>query len=354
MNGRNPKIASVGIAVPPCFITQSEAIKLVETHYTDELHPGSVQMITRMLQHPSIRKRHFAVDDPDVVCVLKNEDPDKRVQRFTHWARLLGAEAIRNALKKVSLTPEDIDALIVNTCTGYICPGLSTYLIEEIGLRKNIKAYDLVGSGCGGALPNLQMASNYCTSNPENIALSVSVEICSATFQMKNDASLLISNSIFGDGAAAAVVWNRPSGLHLVDSDQIFLPEFRDDIRYIYQGGQLHNQLSKRLPKIINQNIKKFTNEFLFKNQLSKSDVDFYCIHPGGSKILDSCAEALSLDQCEMKFSRDILSEYGNLSSPTILFILEKNFQAIKKDQWCLLLGFGAGLSVYSWLLKGE
>jgi predicted naringenin-chalcone synthase len=352
MNSTHPKIASVGIAVPPCCVTQAQAIKLIEKHYTGELHPGSMQMIIKMLQHPSIQKRHFAIDDPDVVGVLKNEDPDQCIQRFTNWARLLGTEAIRSALEKVSLTPKDVDALIVNTCTSYICPGLSTYLIEEIGFRKNIKAYDLVGTGCGGALPNLQIASHYCISNPENIVLSVSIEICSATYQMKDDASLLISNSIFGDGAAAAVVWNRPSGLHLVDSDQIFLTEFRDDIRYTYKGGQLHNQLSKRLPKLINQNIGNFTNEFLFKNKLSKSDIDFYCIHPGGSRILDACADALSLDPYQMMFSRDILSEYGNCSSPTVLLVLDKIFSDIRKDQWCILLAFGAGLSIYSWLLK--
>jgi predicted naringenin-chalcone synthase len=354
MNSVNPKIASVGISVPPCCVSQLQAIELIKKYYTGELHSGSMQMITRMLRHPSIQKRHFAVDDPDVVSVLKNEDCDKRIQRFTHWARLLGAEAIRNALDKVNLTARDIDALIVNTCTGYICPGLSTYLIEEIGLRKNIKAYDLVGSGCGGALPNLQMASNYCISNPDNIALSVSIEICSATFQMKNDVSLLVSNSIFGDGAAAAVVWNRASGLHLADSDQIFLPEFRDDIRYIYQNGQLHNQLSKRLPQLIGQNIGKFTSGLISKNKLSIDDIDFFCIHPGGSKILDVCADALSLDQRKMKFSRDILTEYGNLSSPTVLLVLNKIIPDIGKGQWCLLLAFGAGLSIYGWLLKRE
>jgi predicted naringenin-chalcone synthase len=354
MNTVHPKIASVGIAVPPVAITQLQAIELVDNYYTNELNPRSVQIIKKVLQHPSIQKRHFAVDNPDVVCVLKNEDPDKRVERFTYWARLLGKEAIWSALKKVNLIPENVDALIVNTCTGYICPGISTYLIEEIGFRKNIKAFDLVGGGCGGALPNLQMASNYCLSNPEHIALSVSIEICSATYQMKDDASLLVSNSIFGDGAAAVVVWDRPSGLQHVNSDQIFLPEFREDIRYIYKGGQLHNQLSKRLPKIINQNIRKFINDFLFKNKLSKTDIDFYAIHPGGSKILDACADALVLDQNAMKYSWDILSEYGNLSSPTVLFILDKFFHEIRKDQWSLLLSFGAGLSIYSCLLKGQ
>jgi predicted naringenin-chalcone synthase len=349
-----PKIASVGIAVPPCSITQLQAIKLIDTYYKDELHSGSIQILNKILNHPSIHKRHFAVDNPDVVSVLNNEDPDKRVERFTHWARLLGTEAVRSALEKVSLHQKDIDALIVNTCTGYVCPGLSTYLIEDIGLRKDIKAYDLVGSGCGGALPNLQMASSFCTTNPEMIALSVSIEICSATYQMKDDASLLISNSIFGDGAAAAVIWSKPHGLNLINSNQNFLPEFRDDIRFVYKNGQLHNQLSKRLPEIINTNIRKYTHEFLGNNGLSKSDIDFYGIHPGGSKILDACADALELSQGSMMYSREILSEYGNLSSPSILFILNKMYSDIKKDQWCLLLSFGAGLSVYSWLLRGE
>jgi predicted naringenin-chalcone synthase len=114
--------------------------------------------------------------------------------------------------------------LVVNTCTGYLCPGLSSYLLEKLGLPRNIRTYDLVGGGCGGAIPNLQAAQEYLKSAGKGTALCVAVEICSATFQMADDMSLLLSNALFADGAAAAVLWTRPQGLALVDSSNRHQP----------------------------------------------------------------------------------------------------------------------------------
>ena len=347
-------IASIGVAVPPCSITQSQADSYIEKYYSNELHRRSLEIFHKVLRHPSIEKRHIAVEQTDALPDLKNEDPDTRIERFIRWSRLLGGEAIKSALAKRNLATTDIDALIVNTCTGYICPGLSTYLIEDLGLSSKIQAYDLVGTGCGGALPNLQLASQFCTSHPGAVAVSISIEICTATFQMGNDTSLIISNSIFGDGAAAAVVWDRPAGVSLIASDQCFLPEFRNDVRYVHKGGQLHNKLSKRLPGIIGERTAILVKELLNKNNLSQDKIDHYFIHPGGDKVLDSCALSLRLDDEKMKMSRSILLEYGNMSSPTILFELDRMYDQIKKDQWCLMLAFGAGMSIYGWLLKGN
>jgi predicted naringenin-chalcone synthase len=231
---------------------------------------------------------------------------------------------------------------------------LSTYLIEDLGLSSKILAYDLVGTGCGGSLPNLQLASHLCSAHPGSIAVSIAIEICTATFQMGNDTSLIISNSIFGDGAAAAVVWDRPSGIGLIASSQSFLPEYRNDVRYVHKGGQLHNKLSKRLSEIIGDQAAVFVKDLLNKNNLSQDEIDHYFIHTGGSKILDACAKSLSLDEEKMKISRTILLEYGNMSSPSLLFELDRMYDQIKKDQWCLMLGFGAGLSMYGWLLRGR
>jgi predicted naringenin-chalcone synthase len=349
-----PTIASIGTSVPPCSITQEKADELFSLYYKEELRPRSLDVLHQIVKHPSIKKRHIAVGFPEDLPQLKNEDPDVRIERFTRWAKLLSTEAIRTALNKRNLSVKDVDALFVNTCTGYICPGLSTYLIEDLGFSKNIQAFDLVGSGCGGALPNLQLSSQYCISNRGKIALSVSVEICSATYQMSNDMSLIVSNAIFADGAAAAVVWDKPRGMRLLASDQCFLPEYRDDIRYKYKGGQLHNSLSQRLPAIVGQNVKTFVKSFLDKNDLNIEDISYYVIHSGGDKVLNACAESLGLSDDKMEFARNILQEYGNMSSPTVLFELEQVESKIKKDETCLMLGFGAGLSVYGWLLRGQ
>jgi predicted naringenin-chalcone synthase len=143
--------------------------------------------------------------------------------------------------------------LVVNTCTGYLCPGLSSYILEKLGLPRNIRTYDLVGGGCGGAIPNLQAAQEFLRAGGKGAALCVAVEICSATFQMADDMSLLLSNALFADGAAAAVLWTRPQGLALVDSSNRHHPEDRESIRYVYRNGQLYNQLSRTLPSLVNR-----------------------------------------------------------------------------------------------------
>ncbi len=179
-----------------------------------------------------------------------DEDLDARVARFTHWSQELSAQAINRALEQVGLGAGDVSGLVVNTCTGYICPGISTYLIEKLGLSRSARVYDLVGSGCGGAIPNLEIAGSLAGQNG-GVVVSVSVEICTATFQMEDDLSLLLSNTLFGDGAAAAVVWTKPEGYELVASASRYVPEQRDSIRFVHKKGQLYNQLSLRLPDYV-------------------------------------------------------------------------------------------------------
>jgi alkylresorcinol/alkylpyrone synthase len=162
-----------------------------------------------------------------------DEEPDARITRFMHWSVELSAQAIQKAMAKAGANVSDVTGLVVNTCTGYICPGISTYLIEKLGLSRTIRAYDLVGSGCGGAIPNLQVAESLLGKNGDGVVVSASVEICSATLQVDNDISLIVSNALFGDGAAAAVLSNRPKGLELVASAGRYVPEQRDAIRCV-------------------------------------------------------------------------------------------------------------------------
>ena len=122
-------------------------------HFAQRLSRFSLRVLRKFLAHPSIRQRRFALDTPD--CLVA-EDPDERIARFTRWALDLSERAGREALERAGLTPPEVSALVVNTCTGYLCPGLSSYLLERLNLPRDIRAYDLVGSGCGGAVPNLQ------------------------------------------------------------------------------------------------------------------------------------------------------------------------------------------------------
>lgn len=318
--------------------------------YAERLSPRLRQVMESLFSHPSIARRSFAFDSPEE---LIDEPPDRRISRFTRWSVALSAQAVREALLRCGLDASDIRGLIVNTCTGYLCPGISTYLIEELALPRRIQTYDLVGSGCGGALPNLQLAEALLKGNPSGAVVSVAVEICSATFQMGEDLSLLVSNALFGDGAAAVVLWNRPGGLALVDSATLYAPEHREHIRYIYKNGALYNQLSTRLPPLVGTAVASVVADLLGPRELSVADVRHWALHTGGEKIIATIKAELGLSEEQLRPTRRVLAEYGNMSSPTVWFVLKELMdRGIEKGEWCLMLAFGAGLSAHGYLLR--
>lgn len=337
------------IAVPARRLTQKEGLAFLQEHYGPSLSRRGNTILKRFFSGSSIKKRHFAFDDPR--CLLR-EEPDQRIERFRKYAVELASEAISEAVSRADLAMGEVAGLVVNTCTGYLCPGLSSYLMERLDLPKDIPAYDLVGSGCGGALPNLQMAS-LLAGQTDGVVLCAAVEICSATFQMGDELSLLLSNTLFGDGAAAAVVGPVPDGWKILSSASRHDPGSREAIRYTHRQGQLFNQLSTTLPKLIGERVPPFVEDFLRQQDLSPADIEHWALHTGGEKIIAILQKELGLDDEQVAPSRKILSEYGNLSSPTVLFVFnEIDSREISTGSRCVMLAFGAGLSIHICLLE--
>ncbi len=345
-----PHIASCAVATPPCTFDQEELGRLAHKHYQKKLNPRSLKLIHSFFSHPSIKRRSLAIDN---VEILLDEDPDARIARFTHWSRELSAQAIEVALAQVGLGTGDVAGLVVNTCTGYICPGISTYLIERLGLSRSVRAYDLVGSGCGGAIPNLEVSESLARQQGSGVVVSVSVEICSTTFQMEDDLSLLLSNTLFGDGAAAAVLWTRPQGYELVASARRYVPEQRDSIRYVHKHGQLYNQLSTKLPDLVRKAAAQVVADVLTPHSLAAGDIKHWALHSGGEKVINAVRDELGLSEEQLLPTRSVLSEYGNMSSPTVWFVLrEIEKRGVAKGEWCIMVAFGAGLSAHAYLLR--
>ncbi|MEJ2696112.1 MAG: hypothetical protein P8013_05650 [Candidatus Sulfobium sp.] len=311
-------IASVAVATPSFSADQAEVEKHLLDRYSDRLSSRSRSLMHSLLTHPAIRKRYFAIEDPQDFL---SEDPDARIWRFARWAVDLSAEAVQKALSRAGLSTEDISGLVVNTCTGYICPGISTYLIEKLGFARNIRVYDLVGSGCGGAIPNLEVAGALARGAGGKAVVSVSVEICTATFQMGDDLSLLVSNALFGDGAAAAVLWDRPEGLELIASSSCYVPEDRDAIRYVHRNGQLYNQLSTKLPHLVKKAVAQVVRDLLQPRSLTVENIRHWALHTGGEKI--------------------------------IWFVFDNILASgVEKGNFCIMVAFGAGLSAHAFLLR--
>jgi alkylresorcinol/alkylpyrone synthase len=305
------------------------------------------------LRHPSIEARYFAIDHPGDITVLKDENPDGRNARFTRWAIELAVAAARKALASAGVDPAEVAALIVNTCTGYICPGIATYCLEPLAMRPDTLAFDMVGGGCGAAIPNLMMAEALLQRNGAGPVMSISVEICTATYQMDDDPSLLISNAIFGDGAAAAIVGKEPRGLRLCASASRFLPQNRDDVRYVYKNGQLHNRITSRLPEVICRSVPVFIRDFLENHGRSLTSVDAWALHPGGEKMVSGLKKELSLSEDQMTATRSVLRDFGNMSSPTVLFVLDRIMRERHNGfDSCMAVAYGAGMSMHACLLE--
>jgi predicted naringenin-chalcone synthase len=328
-------------------------MELVRTLYSDVLTDRSMDVLEKVFSHPSILKRYLSFENELEVVSLTNEDPDRRMERFTRWSTALSHQAALAALGQAGASAADIRELVVNTCTGYICPGVSTYLLEAMKLDGGVRVFDAVGSGCGGALPNIDLATHSLHANPDGIVLSIAVEVCTATYQMDNDMSLLISNAIFGDGAAAAVLWTRPEGLRVIDSAGCIDTSFREDVRYVYKQGKLHNKLSVQLPKVVRAVVPPLIDKLLARNGLTRGDIQHWAIHPGGDRMVAALEESLELTEEQMAPTRQVLEEYGNMSSPTVLFILKNLMErGIQPGEKVLMTAYGAGMSAYACLLE--
>jgi predicted naringenin-chalcone synthase len=329
---------------------QQDIYAYLKSRFENSLNPHSLAIMKKVFAHPSVKQRRFACEDREHILT---ESPDERVARFTRWSVQLSAASAMEAMTNAGVTPDDISVLVLNTCTGYICPGISTYIIEKLKLSPDVRAFDMVGAGCGGAIPNVQSASAALTDVGYGVALSVSTEVCSATFEMGNDLSLIVSNSLFADGAGAAVISLGQGGLTLVDSANLTQPEHRETIRYVHKGGKLNNQLSLRLPEIVGEASATVVPKLLRRNHLQMSDIRHWVVHPGGEKILASVQSSLGLNDNDLRVCREVLQEYGNMSSATVWFILKRIMDAgIKPGERVIMLAFGAGLSAHAALFQ--
>ena len=348
-------IKAIGVATPPFVLSQEACDTIMAEYFREELSARSREVLHQVLQHRSIRTRHMAVKDLDELFTVKNENPDRRVARFTEWSIRLSAEALEQALAKAGLSAGDITVLIVNTCTGYLCPGIATYLIEKMGMKRTIPVYDLVGSGCGGAIPNIQLADRIVRSDPAEIVACVSVEISTATFEMDNDVGLLVSNAIFADGAAAAIICSASRGLSLETTASGYYPESREAVRFVHRKGRLHNQLDAQLPKEIRKTVPPFIRSLLAQRDLVPESVRHWALHPGGDRIIGAIQEELKLTEEDLTHTRDILARYGNMSSPTVLFVLDALMnQGLDNDAWCMMVAYGAGMSIHGYLMRNS
>src|SRR5688572_27890752 len=242
---------ALATAVPPTSYTQAECWEIAQrSPLRARLKKRSMLVLQTILRSEhGIAKRHIAMPDVENVFDLS---PDDLNAAFRLEAPRLAGTALTAALAKAGVRADQLDALLVCTCTGYLCPGVSSYIAEQLGLRTNAFLQDLVGLGCGAAIPTLRAASHILAAQPSAIVACVAVEICSAAFYLDDDSGVIISACLFGDGAAATI-WRAtpgPNALRAFEFNTVHIPESRDKIRFEQRGGKLRNLLHRSVPDL--------------------------------------------------------------------------------------------------------
>ena len=347
-------LAGIETAVPERRYTQRECWEALQRADRPEINVRMRSILQGILTHDNgIETRALALDSLDESFDL---DPDTLYKRFVTHAPRLASGAGRGALRDAGLGAERIDAVVVSTCTGYLCPGLTSYVSEALGLRPDVVALDLVGQGCGAALPNLRTADALIAAGRSEHVLSICVEVCSAAFYLDNDLGVLVSACLFGDGAGAAVLSrDAPTGGRRVEysaAGSITDPSQRDALRFEQRGGMLRNILTLPVPKLAAGHARRLFADTIAREELPRSEVSGWILHAGGRKVLEELQSHLDLDGEETRFSRAMLREYGNLSSPFVLFVLKAALDARAPGGWWWMSSFGAGFSCHGALLR--
>jgi alkylresorcinol/alkylpyrone synthase len=294
-----------------------------------------------------IATRHFALNGLDQIFDL---NADQLNAAFRVEAPKLALAALRPALEQARVRPADLDALLICTCTGYLCPGLTSYVAEELGLRTDAWLQDLVGLGCGAAIPMLRAASHVLAARPEATVACVAVEVCSAAFYLDNDPGVIISACLFGDGAAATV-WRAtpgPDNIRCFEFNTLHWPEERDRLRFEMRGGKLRNLLHRSVPEVAARSVAQLWS------QRGPRPVKKVLSHAGGRDVLTAVEAAVPGHP--LAESAHVLRKCGNMSSPSVLFALAEALRGgppgADGDFW--LVSFGAGYSAHCCRISGS
>jgi alkylresorcinol/alkylpyrone synthase len=318
-----------------------------------ELDSRRLAVVHSILENARIQKRHmlFPLD-----YTITPRPLDKTMCEYKTYSIEFGRCVAQEALDAAGLTPADIDLIITVSCTGMIIPSLDAYLANLMDFRSDIKRMPITELGCAAGAAALGRAHDYIRAFPEANVLIVAVELASLTLQ-RDDASLanLVSCCLFADGAAAAVLTGREArGLQIIGSRSHLIPNSLDAMGFDLRSSGLHIVLSKDVPELIRDQIVAITDKLFVVNGLSRDDIKFFLLHPGGQKLLTFIEQELVLSPAQTETSWRVLSDYGNLSSATVFFVMKEFLAQAPPAHGTrgLLAAFGPGFSTEMALLE--
>jgi polyketide synthase Type III len=351
--GPQPGILAIGTANPPNRYTQEQIYNLASKHSEFYRNPR----IRQIFLNSDIDFRHLYLD---ISSFARPETVDELHERYRRGSIEIGTQAISQCLANANVSPGDIDCVIAVSCTGYLCPGLAELYIKELGFRNNVQRADLLGMGCAGAMPGLQRAFDFTRSYPDRKALVVAVEICSACYYVDDSLETVVGNAICADGVAAVLVGmtddsNRPK---IRGFETHLEPSMINTVGFEQREGMLRIILAKDIRELAGSLACDLINQILNNHGLAKEQIQHWILHSGGRKVIDNMQATIGLTDDQIRHSKFVLRNFGNMSSPTVVYVLD---QVLKEDgvgrkpqpgDFGIMLALGPGLAVEGALLE--
>lgn len=356
-------IQTIGTAVPPNLTSQDRIADFMVAHL--QLDKREEKKLRILYRASGIKQRYSVLRDfseklnghsffkEDVAFPTAKP----RMLIYQEHAIKLACEACAAAIEDTKYQSQDITHLVAVSCTGMYAPGLDIELIDRLKLSTSTQRTSINFMGCYAAFNAMKAANNIVRADQNAKVLVVCVELCSIHLQDKTDDENLLANAIFGDGAAAMLVAANPSqrSLEMEDFYSDLALEGKDEMGWYIGDHGFEMRLSSKVPDVIKDGIGALTNRLLSKAKLQVADIDFFAIHPGGKRILDVIEQKLALDKAQNTPAREVLRTHGNMSSPTVLFVIKsimQNLTANDDSKRLLSFAFGPGLTMESAILK--
>ena len=338
------KIAAVGKALPPNYYDQETLLAALRERWADRYF--NPERLERLHKNVLVGGRHLALP------IEEYEDLTTWGKANDAWIRVaqeVGGRAVLDALEKAGLSPADVDALIFVTVTGVATPSIDARLINRLKLPTRMKRMPIFGLGCVAGAAGIARAADYVKGHPDEVAVLLSVELCSLTLQPE-DLSIpnLIASGLFGDGAAAVVVTGDERGGNgpaIVDTRSVFYPDSERVMGWDISETGFKIVLSSDVPVVAREKLRPDVDAFLADHGLTRADITSWVCHPGGPKVLEAMHEALELPEGALDVTWRSLREVGNLSSTSVLLVLEETLANHRPPpgSWGMLIAMGPG-----------
>ncbi len=353
-------IAGIGTAVPPHRVSQVDAAEIAKQYSCATA--AQERLFQTLYRRAGVEGRNCVVLDRSDgpldgrQSFYASSDPTTldRMRKYEEQAGSLALAACAAALRDAAIAPGRLTHLVTVSCSGFYAPGFDIALVKQLPLPSDVARTHIGFMGCQGALNGLRVARAFLAADPSACVLLCALELCSLHLQFGWDADKVVANALFADGAAAVVATNDESTRHdryrVLASGSTVIEDSEDAMSWRIGNQGFEMSLSSRVPDLICEHLRPWLENWLGHHGLDLAQVGSWAVHPGGPRILSAVSEALGLDRFALNMSHEVLADHGNMSSPTILFILDRLSKA-RNPKPCVTLAFGPGLTVEAALL---